>query len=85
MTKLKILNDFVKINELSKLILYFERQMEYGIFIEEFNDDWYSISDYQYLSTDFIKQFQDKVDWTCISSYQILPEWFIFEFQDYVN
>ena len=47
---------------------------------------WHEISEYQYqpLSEDFIKEFQDRVKWNKISAYQHLSEDFIREFQDRV-
>jgi hypothetical protein len=50
-----------------------------------FKNDWINIFEYQTLSEDFIRQFQDKVDWTGISWKQILSEDFIREFQDKLN
>jgi hypothetical protein len=48
-------------------------------------NNWYNISEYQTLSEDFIREFQDKVDWSFISRYQKLSEDFIRQFQDKVN
>ena len=53
--------------------------------ILEFEDGWFKISGYRYLSEDFIREFQDKVSWRQISRYQKLSEEFIREFQDKVN
>ena len=46
--------------------------------------NWKSVSQYQTLSEDFIREFQDKVDWEWISSKQKLSESFIREFIDKV-
>ena len=48
-------------------------------------NQWQDISQYQKLSEDFIREYQDKVDWDCISKYQKLSESFIREFQDKMN
>jgi hypothetical protein len=45
----------------------------------------FDISQYQKLSEEFIKEFQDKVNWESVSIYQKLSEEFIKEFQDKVN
>ena len=47
--------------------------------------DWESISEYQYLSEDFIREFAGEVDWDYISTYQHLSEDFIREFKKKVN
>jgi hypothetical protein len=47
--------------------------------------NWYYVSQYQRLSEEFIKEFQDKVNWYYVSQYQRLSEEFIKEFQDKVN
>jgi hypothetical protein len=46
---------------------------------------WWWISEYQKLSEDFIREFQDKVEWDYISGYQKLSEDFIREFKDKIN
>ena len=51
-------------------------EKEYG------KDNWLEYSKHEYLSKDFIRQFQDKLDWFSISIYQSLSEPFIREFQD---
>ena len=48
-------------------------------------EGWNYISEYQKLSEDFIKEFQDKVDWYWISLNQKLSYNFIDEFQDKLN
>jgi len=48
-------------------------------------EEWREISYYEYLSKEFIREFQDKVDWDWISKYQILSEEFMREFIDRVN
>jgi len=47
--------------------------------------DWLSISKYQKLSENFIREFKDNVDWPLISSYQKLSEDFIREFKGEVS
>ena len=49
------------------------------------NANWDAISNYQNLSEDFIREFQNKIDWNNIFYYQVLSEDFIREFQDKVN
>ena len=44
--------------------------------------NWKKISEYKYLSEDFIREFKDYVDWYNISLYQKLSEDFIREFKD---
>jgi hypothetical protein len=51
--------------------------------LEEVN--WVYISEYQKLSEDFIREFQNEVDWNCISIFQKLSENFIREFQNEVD
>ena len=46
---------------------------------------WRALSEHQYLSEDFIREFKDKVNWNCISTYQRLSENFIREFKNKVN
>ena len=46
---------------------------------------WIALSEHQYLSEDFIREFKDKVNWHRISSCQRLSEEFIREFKDRVN
>ena len=46
--------------------------------------NWKSISQYQTLSEDFIREFQDKVDWMQIFIHQTLSEDFIRQFKDKV-
>ena len=47
--------------------------------------DWEYFSSVQFLSEDFIREYQYKVDWGLISQYQILSEDFIREFKDRVD
>ena len=49
------------------------------------NQNWETISRYQKLSEDFIKEFQDKVDWVYIPYKQKLSEEFIGEFYQKIN
>jgi len=53
--------------------------------VSEDKANWWNISKYQYLSEDFIKEFQDKINWYWISKKQILSEDFIREFKDKVD
>ena len=46
---------------------------------------WRELSEHQFLSEDFIREFKDKVNWGCISHYQHLSEDFIREFKDEVT
>ncbi len=46
---------------------------------------WKNISEFESLSEDFIREFQDKVEWNWISNKQKLSEDFIREFQDKVD
>jgi len=46
--------------------------------------NWIKISIKQYLSEDFIREFQDKLHWDLISTHQTLSDDFIREFQDKV-
>jgi len=55
----------------------------YGKDINKWN--WIEISEYRYLTEDFIREFKDKVDWWYISYYQELSESFIREFKDKVE
>ena len=50
-----------------------------------FDVNWTYISEFQKLSEEFIREFQDKIDWYNISIYQKLSENFIREFQDKVD
>ncbi len=45
-------------------------------------DCWYYISQYQTLSEDFIRDFQDKVAWSCITRYQQLSGSFLIKYKD---
>jgi hypothetical protein len=45
--------------------------------------DWKDISEYQQLSEDFIREFDDKVNWKIICENQQLSEDFIMEFVDW--
>ena len=47
--------------------------------------NWSYISQYQKLSEEFIREFEDEVNWWCISRNQKLSEDFIREFADKVN
>ena len=44
--------------------------------------NWQALSRHEFLTEDFIRDFEDEVDWYCISRYQRLSEDFIREFQD---
>jgi len=63
------------------------------IFTKKFNKnitrlnskDWEHISQYKYLTEDFIRMFHNKVHWGLICTDQILSEPFIREFKDEVN
>ena len=69
--------------EVSKLIKHFEIKC----LVREFKDQckvWHLISEYQNLSEDFIREFQDKLYWCYISQFQHLSENFIREFQNKV-
>ena len=46
---------------------------------------WRALSEHQYLSEDFIREFKDDVSWHRVSSCQHLSENFIREFKDKVN
>jgi hypothetical protein len=64
--------------------------MKYTLSTKEINANlknngyWYWISQYQPLSEDFIRKYQDKVNWYWISKHQHLSEDFIREFKDKV-
>ena len=45
--------------------------------------NWEAVSQYQTLSEDFIRDFQDKVDWIKIFRYQHLSQSFLVEFQEH--
>jgi len=61
-------------------------EKEFGKKISKFEGrDWVKISEYQELSEDFIREYQDKLDWWNISQYQKLSEEFILEYQFYVS
>ena len=47
--------------------------------------NWFHISEYEKLSEDFIREFQEDVHWFCICRKQILSENFIREFQNKVE
>ena len=47
--------------------------------------DWIAISEYKYLTEDFIRRFKNKVSWRIISMSQRLSEEFIAEFSTRVN
>jgi len=49
------------------------------------NWDWTRVSQYQYLTEDFIRKFKDYVDWLYISKTQKLSEDFIREFEDKIR
>jgi len=72
--------------EIEKLI----KELELNCSIKEFPNkvNFYNITEYQDLSEDFIRKFQDKFDedcWIEISYGQDLSEEFIREFQDKVD
>ena len=46
---------------------------------------WDKVSRHQYLSKDFIREFQNSLCWECISQYQKLSEDFIRRFRSRVN
>jgi len=48
-------------------------------------EGWEYISEYQILSEEFIREFQDRVNWFYISAHQTLSDEFRKEFQDRVN
>ncbi len=48
-------------------------------------EGWRALSEHQFLSEDFIREFADDVSWNRISSCQHLSEDFIREFKDRVN
>ena len=60
-----------------------EEIREYTKYLDK--DTWGSISCYQTLSIDFIREFKKKLEWGPISAHQELNEDFIIEFKDYVN
>ena len=78
---LKAIDDIIKVKDVSEIILYYEKQMRYGSFIETHNDDWNIISKQPGLSEDFIIEFHDKVHWSRISMYQTLSESFMSHFE----
>ena len=43
------------------------------------------ISEYQYLTKDFIEKYKGKLNWKLISLNQILNESFIEKYKDYVD
>lgn len=47
--------------------------------------NWIDISEFQKLSEDFIREFQNKISWYDISYFQKMSEDFIREFQDKVD
>ena len=48
-------------------------------------NNWMSLSKYEGLTEDFIREFADKVNWETISLWQTLSEDFIKEYKDKVN
>ena len=46
---------------------------------------WMSISLFQKLNEEFIREFKDKLDWTFISRRQLLSDEFIVEFKDLID
>jgi len=75
------MNNTIQSNQTQELIDIFTNK--YG---EDINNwDWKYISQYRYLTEDFIREFKDKVNWDWISSNQELSESFIRKFQDKVN
>ena len=67
-----------------ELIIYFEKK--YNKKINKFNDTkWYEISEFQYLTEEFIEKYENKVDWIWISAYQKLSEKFIEKYKNEVD
>ena len=63
-----------------ELIIYFENK--YNKKINKFNDnEWYEISEFQYLSEKFIEKYENKVKWGYISRFQKLSEEFMKKFR----
>ena len=73
----------IKINVMDRLDIL---NKELGTNYESlYNVKWVLISEYNKLSENFIREFQNYVDWDLISEYQKLSEEFIREFQDKVD
>ena len=74
---------FHLLQKMMRKVIYMKK--EYGEIISKHNGDWGMISQINYLSEDFIREFQDKVVWDYVCYKQKLSEDFIREFQNKVN
>lgn len=76
-------NSYKLEKEINKIIA--RRNLNCSVATFDRKADFYSLSNYQYLSEGFIRKFQDKIDWSIISRYQRLSEKFIKEFEEQVD
>ena len=71
----------------NELINYFEKK--YNKKTNEFNDiewyEWIEISQFKYLTEEFMEKYKNKVNWLYISKYQNLSGEFIHKYKEKIN